>query len=365
MSETVLKKEEQVAFALRSLYKKYGYLPYKMSKFEAYDLYASNKDFLVGDGVITFTDTDGKLLALKPDVTLSIIKNGSDDGAKQKVYYNENVYRISGETKQFKELMQVGLECIGDIGVYDIYETLVLACASLAEISDDFVLDISHLGVLSGVLDEVGAGEAFNRAALRLVAEKNEHELQTLCAAYSVAQANTEKLLTLVRSYGDANAVLNALAPVCEEGKAAEAYAELKTLCGLLQKGGYADKIRLDFSVVNDMKYYNGIVFKGFIDGVFKSVLSGGRYDRLMARMKRKTGAIGFAVYLDLLEGFQRQRSAYDLDTLVLYDGNTSLEELIRAVDGAVAAGETVRADKAQGKLRVKKLVDLTTGGRK
>lgn len=80
MSETVLKKEEQVAFALRSLYKKYGYLPYKMSKFEPYDLYVANKEFLLGDGVITFNDTDGKLLALKPDVTLSIVKNSGDEG---------------------------------------------------------------------------------------------------------------------------------------------------------------------------------------------------------------------------------------------------------------------------------------------
>ena len=107
MSETILKEEERVAFALRSLYRRYGYLPYKMNKFETYDLYASNKDFLVGDGVITFNDTDGKLLALKPDVTLSIIKNTAENTGKQKVYYNENVYRISGETKQFKEIMQL------------------------------------------------------------------------------------------------------------------------------------------------------------------------------------------------------------------------------------------------------------------
>ena len=129
MPETVLKKEEQIARELRLLYKKYGYAPYKMNRFEAYDLYASNKDFLVGDGVITFTDTDGKLLALKPDVTLSIIKN-TGDGSKNKVYYHENVYRISGETRQFKELMQVGLEHIGDTGVYTLYETVYLAAAS-------------------------------------------------------------------------------------------------------------------------------------------------------------------------------------------------------------------------------------------
>ena len=95
MTEKVLKQEERISLALRSLYTQYGYQPYKMSKFEEYDLYVANKEFLVGDGVITFNDTDGKLLALKPDVTLSIIRNSADGKGKRKVYYDENVYRIS------------------------------------------------------------------------------------------------------------------------------------------------------------------------------------------------------------------------------------------------------------------------------
>ena len=365
MSETVLKKEEQVAIALRSLYKQYGYAPYKMSKFEAYDLYAKNKDFLVGEGIITFTDTDGKLLALKPDVTLSIIKNADVENEKQKVYYNENVYRISGETKQFKELMQVGLECIGTLGVYDIYETLTLACASLEKISPNFVLDISHLGVLAGLFDEINAGEAFNQRAQRLLSEKNLHELQALCAEFDVEKAQANKLFTLVNAYGRMDDVLSVLAPLCTAQKTSEAFADLQEVCTLLKSSAYADKIRLDFSVVNDMKYYNGIVFKGFIDGIYKSVLSGGRYDRLMARMHKNTGAIGFAVYLDLLEGFQQSRSAYDLDSLVLYDENTPTETLVRTVESLISKGEMVRAEKSQGKLRYKQLVDLTSGGGK
>ena len=71
----VLKKDEQVTYFLRSLYGSYGYSRFKMSKFEEYDLYVDNKDYLVSEGIITFMDNDGKLLALKPDVTLSIIKN--------------------------------------------------------------------------------------------------------------------------------------------------------------------------------------------------------------------------------------------------------------------------------------------------
>ena len=75
IDEKLLKNEEKAIFNLRSLYRRYGYSPFKMSKFEEYDLYVRNKDFLVSDRVITFNDTNGKLMALKPYVTLSIIKN--------------------------------------------------------------------------------------------------------------------------------------------------------------------------------------------------------------------------------------------------------------------------------------------------
>ena len=130
-----LKNEEKIVLSLRSLYSKYGYMPYKMNKFEEYDLYAKNKDFLVSDGIITFTDTNGKLLALKPDVTLSIIKNAADvKGVKNKMYYSENVYRISGGTREYKEIMQTGLECIGDLTLYDTYEVISLAGKSLGAI---------------------------------------------------------------------------------------------------------------------------------------------------------------------------------------------------------------------------------------
>ena len=94
--ESILKSDERAVYELRSLYREYGYTQYKMSKFEEYDLYSENKDFLVSDGIITFNDTNGKLLALKPDVTLSILKNFKDEeNAVQRLYYNENVYRIS------------------------------------------------------------------------------------------------------------------------------------------------------------------------------------------------------------------------------------------------------------------------------
>lgn len=344
MSQTVLKTEEKVALALRALYRKFGYLPYKMSKFEPYDLYVANKDFLVGDGVITFTDTDGKLLALKPDVTLSIIKNTQDKGI-EKVYYNENVYRISDETKQFKEIMQVGLECLGDIGIYEVYETVYLAAASLAEISNDFVLDISHLGIVSAILKDIDKGETFNQKVMETLSGKNVHGLLSVCKSFEVDEEKTGVLVTLLQSYGDMETVLSLLAPSCNSQSSKTAYAQLDTLCSLLKTTPFYAHLRLDFSVVNDMKYYNGIVFKGFVDGVCEGVLSGGQYDRLMKRLGKTSRAIGFAVYTDLLKGLQKE-SRLGVDVVVLYDDSTSLALLVETINRLQNEGKRFRVQK-------------------
>lgn len=190
LDEKVLKSEEQAVFELRALYRKYGYTQFKMSKFEEYDLYVKNKDFLVGDGVITFNDTDGKLLALKPDVTLSIIKNSKDEsGMRQKVYYNENVYRISGSTHTFKEIMQTGLECIGDIDVYSMAEVVMLAVKSLAAVSENYVLDLSHMGVLSALVGSIPASEEEKARLIRCIGEKNAHEAREICARCGASNA--------------------------------------------------------------------------------------------------------------------------------------------------------------------------------
>ena len=353
MSETILKNEEKITYALRSLYQRYGYLSYKMSKFEEYDLYVENKDFLIGDGVITFNDTNGKLLALKPDVA-----------GKRKVCYNENVYRISDKTKQFKEIMQVGLECIGDIDVYDVYETLYLAACSLAEVSQNFVLDVSHLGIVSALLSKIDKGEKFNREIMGKIAEKNVHELAALCDAYNVLLSDKEKLITLVSAYGAPQTVLPKLETVCENEDAKRALEELKTLCTMLGNIEYAQNIRIDFSVINDMNYYGDIVFKGFIDGIGAGVLSGGRYDKMLSRMHRKSGGIGFAVYLDLLESFGKEKRDTDVDTLVLYDEKTDLQTLANCVKEYVEKGDKVSTQKTKSALRYKTLVDLT-GGKK
>ena len=355
-----LKKEDRNILSLRHLYEQYGFVHYKMNKFEEYDLYVSNKDFLSGDNIITFTDTNGRLLALKPDVTLSIVKNYRDTvGTVQKVYYNENIYRPSKSTKTYKELMQMGLECMGDLNLYHISEVLLLAAKSLEALSDSYILDLSHLGVVRGFLKELNLQPRHEERFLSLLREKNCHGIQTLFDSLKIDDELREKAIALAAAYGNMDSVLKTLESISLNETMDRAIEELSTVCGVLEEQGF-DNVHLDFSIEGDMGYYNGFLFRGYIEGIPTGVLSGGQYDELMEKMGKSSDAIGFAINLSLLEDYETNVGSYDTDVLLLYDSSASPAALMEAVQELVEQGNTVQAQqRIPEKLKYRRLLEF------
>ncbi len=343
--ELSLRYEERVVFALRSLYSRYGYSQYKMKKFEEYDFYVKNKDFLISDSVITFTDTNGKLLALKPDVTLSIVKNSRPRaGAVEKLYYNENVYRVSEGTRRFRELMQVGLECIGDLDDYALSEVITLASKSLLTVSPSAILGISHLGILASVLDRPELSEGTRSAAYRCIAEKNGPALRKLCETGALSPERASLIESLISAYGDVDEVLPRLLCLSDDPAFLLACERFSRVLSFVKDPSVKRMLKIDFSVVSDTNYYNGIAFKGFLEGAPDSVLSGGQYDRLMQRMGKSAGAIGFAIYLDRLDAFKSEGEGYEQDVILLYDDESTPEALAAALDALFREGRSVLA---------------------
>ena len=327
---------------LCDLYSAYGYRQYKVSKFESYDLYASNRNFLQSKQILTFTDTNGRLMALKPDVTLSIIKNTEPDAVISKVYYTENVYRVPRNGDGFQEIMQTGLELIGAVDDYAMAEVVMLAERSLRSISADYVLDLSHIGVISGLMDAQALSEECRAKLMEAVGQKNLHRIRALCARYSLPDAFTTAVEALVSLYGPLDEALDQAEAMDLPAQSMAAVKSLRRLSGLLNASG-CKNLRLDFSLINDMDYYNGLVFRGFISGVAAGVLSGGQYDNLMAKMGRSQSAIGFAVYLDQLERFDTNGRQYDVDAALYYQNGSDLPTLIRTAQELTAKGCSVR----------------------
>ncbi len=303
IDDRVMDAQERIGFRLRGLYSECGYSRYRMGKFEEYDLYSRNKDFLFSEGVITFTDTNGRLMALKPDVTLSIVKNGRDTpGQVRKVYYHENVYRVASAEDGFREQTQVGVECMGDVDGACIAEVLKLAAESLRLCSGDFVLEISHLDILSAFVDRIAPDAKVREQILECAGEKNIHGIIRICRENGLADGAEKPLTELLNLYGEPKTVLPRIRALAEENGVGDAAAELSRAAAGFAGTEMESKIRIDFSATGDMKYYNGIAFKGFISGIPGSVLSGGQYDHLMRRMGRRDRAVGFAVFLNMME---------------------------------------------------------------
>ncbi len=300
----ILDDSEKLNLALRALYLRHGFRRFRMMKFEEYDLYARNKDFLLSQNVITFTDTNGRLMALKPDVTLSIIKSCSKDapGTLQKICYNENVYRAAKGEGGFREMMQAGVECIGRVDAKCVGETLRLAAESLALCAPSFVLSVSHLDILHSFLVDFSESMTVREHVMKCIAEKNLHGISSICRDEGIAWDKAEGLRALLGVYGTSSRAFARLAALCEGRGLESELAYLREVLDVLEDAGLGDKVWLDFSSTSNLNYYNGILFKGFVEGVPDSVLSGGQYDKLMRKMGRWSNAVGFAVYLDLLD---------------------------------------------------------------
>jgi len=341
-----MKRIDELTRNLCALYEKAGFRNYKMRKFEEYSLYLENKDFLTGEQVITFHDPSGRLLALKPDVTLSIVKNTkATDTSSEKVYYTESVYRMDTQTHEFREIHQVGLEMLGHIDTAATLDILMQALHSLAAVSENHLLCLSHMGLTAAALDRAAGGSSSLRARLlAAVRAKSKHELTAICEEGGVDATAAAQLIALAGIDGDFASVLAEIRTLTIPGTE-EALAELTALLDGLTACGMSEHVRLDLSMMNDSGYYNGIIFQGYLAEVHRHVLSGGRYDRLARKFRRDIGAMGFAIYLSDL-AMHAAGAEYDCDLLLLYGEDIPASRILQEAEEARAKGLSVRIER-------------------
>ncbi len=297
---SILKPQEMLNLKLRYLYENNGYKEYKMSSFEEYKFYLENSSYLFRNAVITFTDLDGRLLALKPDVTPSIVKRA--DGSDLKVYYNENVYRPDRNKRSFKEISQIGLEHMGKLDTNNVAEVVSLAAQSLKLISEQSLLELGHCGFVEGALDICGVDAGTKNELRKLIAHKNAPGIKKLCADNDINDNISNILAKIPALCGEINNILRIAKELCMNDAMLCAVEELENICGQIVSNCNICNIRIDLSLIGEEGYYNNITFCGYVRGAYARVLSGGRYDPLLKKLGKNFGAIGFALYFDELE---------------------------------------------------------------
>ena len=340
-----MSKKDLVLLNIRKIYDSYGYKKISLPSFEEYDLYNENKDF-IDRNVLTVMSPNGKLLALRPDITLSVAKKVSKDQSLKysKIYYQENTYNLT-KYVGYEEDEQLGIELIGKESTFLDFEIINLAVKSLDIINKKSMIVLSHAGFISSVFENFDLEYEIKEQILDCINRKNSHDIQKILKRNEHISENVKKLIYKIPELsGNLENIEKELLKYEINDNTKKILSELKQLNSLLMKFYKKSKIIFDFSVVKHLNYYNGIILQGYIEGFPNVILTGGRYDKLFEKFGVDTGAVGFAILTDGLKGYYKDTDKKDFEVLIAYD-NSDFEKLVEIVNDFQKKGLRVRTE--------------------
>ena len=340
-----MSKKDLVLLNIRKMYDSYGYKKISLPSFEEYDLYNENKDF-IDRNVLTVMSPNGKLLALRPDITLSVAKKVSKDQSLKysKIYYQENTYNLT-KYVGYEEDEQLGIELIGKESTFLDFEIINLAVKSLDIINKKSMIVLSHAGFISSIFENFDLEYETKEQILDCINRKNSHDIQKILKRNEHISENVKKLIYKIPELsGNLENIEKELLKYEINGNTKKILSELKQLNSLLMKFYKKSKIVFDFSVVKNLNYYNGIILQGYIEDFPNVILTGGRYDKLFEKFGVDTGAVGFAILTDGLKGYYKDTDKKDFEVLIAYD-NSDFEKLVEIVNDFQKKGLRVRTE--------------------
>lgn len=340
-----MSKKDLVLLNIRKMYDSYGYKKISLPSFEEYDLYNENKDF-IDRNVLTVISPNGKLLALRPDITLSVAKKVSKDQSLKysKIYYQENTYNLT-KYVGYEEDEQLGIELIGKESTFLDFEIINLAVKSLDIINKKSMIVLSHAGFISSIFENFDLEHETKEQILDCINRKNSHDIQKILKKNEHISENVKKLIYKIPELsGNLENIEKELLKYEINVNTKKILSELKQLNSLLMKFYKKSKIIFDFSVVKNLNYYNGIILQGYIEGFPNVILTGGRYDKLFEKFGVDTGAVGFAILTDGLKGYYKDTDKKDFEILIAYD-NSDFEKLVEIVNDFQKKGLRVRTE--------------------
>jgi ATP phosphoribosyltransferase regulatory subunit len=251
-------------------------------------------------------DQQGHTLVLRPDMTAPIARVAASKLLKDKsplrLAYSANVFRAQQrEGGSPAEFEQVGMECIGDNSVSADAEVIALMVSVLKEAGlENFKISIGHIGFVQGLFTQIVGTEERASILRRFLYEKNYVGYREHVGKLALSSIDKQRLLGFLKLRGSEDVLGEALS-LLEGESGREDLAQLKELYDILRDYQVEQYIKFDLSLVSHMSYYSGILFEVYADGVGFAIGNGGRYNKLLRKFGKDSGATGFGLRMDYL----------------------------------------------------------------
>ena len=347
LTELKLKLERKFSLA--------GFSPVLSAGLEYYETFSGKENAVPEERMFKMTDTDGKLLVLRPDTTLSIARIAATklNSDRARLSYFADKYDLeNGGGLSSREIYQAGVECLGEEGAFSDAQCIAFAIECLKEAGlRDFIIDIGHVGYFKGLLEESGLSPFEAEDVRACINRKDTMNAERLLKKAGVSGDALNNILALPALFGGRE-VFSVAEALTHNSCARKAVDDLKDIDRLLTEMGYEGYISYDLGMIKPLSYYSGILFSGLVKDLGAPVLSGGRYDNLADAFGKHMPAVGFAMGLKrILVALERQGSLpEEKKPLVLVAEEGQEARAYREFVSRTERGERVRLSALTGK---------------
>ena len=254
-----------------------------------------------------FTDTDGRMLAIRPDVTSLVARAAATLFAERKrplrLCYVAPVFRQQPQShaEWRRESTQIGCEMIGANSSAADIEILAIVCEVLERLNLDrhCSITLNDVEVFNGIAEELNLLPDARNEMRELIDTRNTTDLQLFLARHSTL-GDWQAFAQLIQLSGKRKTLSDACRLITN-ARSRSALDRLERLWSVIELLQLEDRFEIDLGDVSRLDYYTGLTFKIYVSGAGTRVGSGGRYDGLTASFGRAEPAVGFVLELDAL----------------------------------------------------------------
>ncbi|MFD2627272.1 ATP phosphoribosyltransferase regulatory subunit [Oceanobacillus kapialis] len=299
------KRRESLIMKLKHRFLTYGYKQIRTSTFESYDLYTNLTGTVNKDDMVKVIDSSGKVLVLRPDVTLPITRMAAESGAAQnelRYFYIQDIFRSTASAGT-KESTQAGIECLGNNRPETDAEIILLAIHNLKDLGfTNFKIEIGHAGFFKSLIAPAGLTTPEVEQLQTYIQSKNLVEMVPFLQRLSLAEDLREAIQAIPMLYGAPKEVMQQIPSNLLDEEMRKNLTNLAEIVDLLEDYEVGEHIVLNLGLINNMNYYSDVIFQGFVEQVGHPLLMGGRYNQLGDHYGVDLPAIGFAFEVDVLQ---------------------------------------------------------------
>ena len=302
------RQRRQIETILRALTRSWGYHEIIPPMFEYAETLTTEMGGQSAEVLYRFFDRDGRVLALRPDLTIPTARIVGtklyDQPLPQRYFYAGSVFRYEDpRAGRQREFWQAGVELIGAASPDADAEVLALAALALQRVGvQAFRFSLGHLGYFHGLIDHLQLDDVSVGRLQNALDRKSRDDVRALADDLALVGPELETVLGLLDLFGaQGDGVLARAQALARNRQMKNAVDRLAAVETALELYGVKQFFDIDLADVRAMDYYTGITFKAYTPGIGFSVVNGGRYDNLVGEFGPDLPAVGCAFYIDRL----------------------------------------------------------------